>query len=246
MGRGGGLRRCQSDCDDAPARRGARGRRAQLRVHIDAVGIRSCCGPDRPDRVVCANAYARTKLAAERAVLEADSPAMHTVVLRPRAIIGPYDQVLLPRLLRAADKGVMPLPRAGRALIEPTDARDVVAALLAAEARAEAIGGRVFNISGGQPVTLAALVSHIFGRLGRGVRVVPVPAPAVLAAGAVLETIARLRPASSEPVLTRYGAMTLGWSQTFDLSAAREALGWEPRRHPFEAVDWALKEMSFA
>ena len=170
-----------------------------------------------------ANAYARTKLAAERHTRGADGAAMRTVTLRPRAIIGPYDAVLLPRLLRAAETGVMPLPRGGCALIEPTDARDVVAALLAAEARAGAIGGQVFNISGGQAVTLAALVSHVFDRLGRKVRLVSVPAHVALAAGGLLEVMAKLRRASSEPLLTRYTAMTLGWSQTFDLSAAREA-----------------------
>jgi nucleoside-diphosphate-sugar epimerase len=193
-----------------------------------------------------ANAYARTKLAAERIVLEADSAAMRTVALRPRAIIGPHDRVLLPRLLRAAKRRRMPLPRNGRALIEPTDARDVAAALLAAEARLATVGGRVFNISGGVAIALADLVAHVFARLKRQVQPVPVPASLMLAIGTVLEVIGHLRPGAPEPMLTRYGAMTLGWSQTFDLSAARTSLGWAPRHHPLAAIDWALSEMSLA
>ncbi len=184
-----------------------------------------------------ATAYARTKLEAERAVLAAHDPAMHTLALRPRAIIAPHDTALLPRLLRAAQKGAMPLPRGGAALIEPTDARDVVAALLAAEARSAVAGGQAFNISGGVPIALRELVSHVFARLGRPARLVPLPALAVLGAGTLAEWLAR-----REPVLTRHAALTLGWSQTFDLSAARNVLDWKPRHHPLDAISWALAE----
>jgi nucleoside-diphosphate-sugar epimerase len=197
--------------------------------------------PSRP-----ANAYARTKMAAERIVLAADSAAMRTIAIRPKAIIGPYDKVLLPRLLRVAAKGTMPLPRGGKALLEPTDVRDVVAALLAAEARVEQAGGRVFNISGGVPITLKALAARVFAKIGRDVRFVPMPASLLLAIGTILKAAGHLRPGSPEPLLTRYGAMTLGWSQTFDLSAARTVLDWQPHHHPLAAIDWALSEMRIA
>lgn len=193
-----------------------------------------------------ANAYAATKLAGERAVLAAARESFDTVALRPRAIIGPHDTVLLPRLLRAASKGVMPLPGMGRALIEPTDARDVVSALLAAEARASEVSGEVFNISGGQALTLRDLASHAFVRMGKTVHLVPLPARAVLALAAVAEAIAKIRPGRPEPALTRYSAKALGWSQTFDLTKAKTRLGWSPRHAPFEAIDWALQEMAHA
>ena len=184
-----------------------------------------------------ANAYARTKLRAEAAVLTAARAVFHTTALRPRAIIAPHDNALLPRLLRAAETGRMLLPRGGRALIEPTDARDVVSALLAAEARSHVVNGQALNISGGAPVSLRALVEQVFAELGKPVRLIPLPARLVLGAGALAEALAR-----REPVITRYAAMALGWSQTFDLAAARLALGWEPRHHPFAAVSWALAE----
>jgi nucleoside-diphosphate-sugar epimerase len=187
------------------------------------------------------NDYARTKLAAERAVLAAAAPGFATVSLRPRAVIGPYDTVLLPRLLRAAQTGMMPLPGYGRALIEPTDARDVSAAFLAAEERAEAVSGQAFNISGGQAVALAQLARHAFSRLGRQVHMLPLPAPLVLGLAYLAEAGARVRPGSKEPTLTAYAAKALGWSQTFDLGAARTKLEWHPRYDPFAAIDWALE-----
>ena len=191
-----------------------------------------------------ANVYARTKYAAERAVLAADGRGFRTIALRPRAIIGPYDAVLLPRLLKAARRGVLALPRAGRALVEPTDARDVVAALLAAETRASQVGGQPFNLSGGKPIRFADLVTYVFALLERRVKIVSLPAPALLALGAALEALYRLAPGAPEPPITRYGAMTLGWSQTFDLEAAREWLGWAPRHDPHAAIEWALSRMN--
>ena len=192
-----------------------------------------------PGRLV--NAYAQTKLAAEHAVRAAGAPGFATVALRPRAIVGPHDMVLLPRLLRAARSGVMPLPGYGRALIELTDARDVCTAFLAAEARADTLSGQVFNISGGQPLPLADLADHAFRRLGRRVRMVPLPARVVLGLAHLAEAGARLRPGRPEPALTVYAAKALGWSQTFDLGAARAALEWEPQYSPFDALDWALQ-----
>lgn len=197
-----------------------------------------------PDPLV--NAYARTKLAAEQAVLAAKAPGFHTAALRPRAVIGPHDTVLLPRLLRAAQSGVMPLPGWGQSRIEPTDARDVCAAFLAAEERAEAVRGRAFNISGGQPTLLRELAAHTFARLERKVRLVPLPARGVLALAHLAEQAARLRTGRPEPAITAYSAMALGWTQTFDLSAARDGLGWAPRRSPLEAIDWALEARGHA
>ncbi len=197
-----------------------------------------------PERLI--NHYAVTKLAAECQVLAASARGFATVALRPRAIIGPHDTVLLPRLLRAANSGVLPLPRKGFALIEPTDARDVASAFLAAEAAASTVSGRAFNISGGQPIRVAELAAHVFRRLGRKVRLVGIPGRLALLAAGLIETGARALPSGREPVLTRYSAMALGWSQTFDLNAARTSLGWEPRYSPIEAVDWALAELDHA
>ena len=189
-----------------------------------------------------ANDYAATKLQAERAVLAASAAEFHTVAIRPRAIISPYDTVLLPRLLQAAERGVLPLPGLGNALIEPTDARDVAAALIAAEAQSGMAKGMVFNISGGEPVRLKEFVHYVFQKLGKAVRVVPVPARVALGLAGLAEFVAGRRPGKPEPRLTRYSAMALGWSQTFDLTRARTILEWEPRYSPFQAVDWALEE----
>lgn len=186
------------------------------------------------------NDYAETKYAAERLVIAAARAAMATVVLRPRAIVSPFDNVLLPRLLRAARRGTLVLPEGGAALVELSDARDVVSALLSARDRAFAVNGAVFNISGGAPLRVAEIATLVFRALGQPLRIRSISASAALRLAMIAETVARVLPGRPEPPLTRYSAMIASWSQTFDLAGARSGLGWRPIHSPQSALTWAL------
>lgn len=194
----------------------------------DRLGLRE---DDVPARRF-ANAYAETKWRAE--LLLREMP-IETTIVRPRAIVGPDDAVLLPRLLRVIEDGRAPLPGGGAALVELTDARDVAAALIAA---AEAPPTTV-NISGGAPRPVRAIVARIASRLGRQVRIAAVPRRIALAGAGILELAGHAT--GREPPITRYGVKTLGWSQTFDLSHARAHLGWTPTISPEDAIDHALE-----
>lgn len=143
--------------------------------------------------------------------------------------------------MRAADRGRMPLPGAGDALVELTDARDVTAALIAASNSAEKARSRAFNISGGAPRRFREIADYVFAKLSKDVLYVPLGAGLVAGLGGLMEAVARMLPGQPEPPLTRYSAMALGWSQTFDLAAARDALGWSPLFSPEAAIDWALE-----
>lgn len=186
------------------------------------------------------NDYAETKHAGERLVVAAARPAMATVVLRPRAIVGPFDSVLLPRLLRAGRHGTLVLPEGGAALVELSDARDVVSALLAARERAPAVNGAVFNISGGAPLPLAEVAALVFRTLGQPLRIRSISASVALRLATFAEAVARALPGRPEPPLTRYSAMVASWSQTFDLAAARTGLQWQPTHSAQGALAWAL------
>ena len=143
--------------------------------------------------------------------------------------------------MRAAERGFMPLPRQGEALIEITDVRDVVTAFLAAEENLATVSGKAFNISGGQPVTLKRLLDYVFSALDLKVRKVPLSASVLEGLGAVLETICAVLPGRPEPLLTRYMAKTLSYSQTLDISRARELLGWQPQYSPEMTIAHAIK-----
>lgn len=195
---------------------------------------------DDPVAAPMANHYASTKYRAERIVLAARGEAFETSALRPRAIVGPHDTVLLPRLLRAAERGIMPLPRGGEALIEITDVRDVVAAFIAAEDRIADAAGTAFNIAGGTPLELGRLLDIVFSELGLTVRRIRLPAAVLHTLAGALEAICERLPGHPEPLLTRYMANTLSYSQTLDTSRARRILNWRPRYSPESAVAHAL------
>ena len=193
-----------------------------------------------------ANDYAATKYAAERLVLAADAPGFRTVAIRPRAVVGPNDSVLLPRILRAAKRGRFPLPGGGRALIEPTDVRDAAAAFIAADRHLAEAGGQAINISGGDPRSVRELLGLLFDRIGRTPRFVAVPTGLAMAAASAMEGIATMLPGRPEPPVTRYSVMTFGFSQTMRLDRARDLLDWTPRYRVEAMIAHALPEPLYA
>lgn len=181
------------------------------------------------------NHYARTKLLAERLVLAADG-SMRTVVIRPRAIVGPDDTVLLPRLIELVRRRAVPLPRGGRALVEFTDVADVVTGLILAERHAETAHGSALNISGGQPVSVREVAFRLAEALNRDARRINVPMPIARALAWTTEGVYRALPGLGEPRLTRYALATLSYSQTFDLNRARRILQWQPTQDGFATL----------
>lgn len=181
-----------------------------------------------------ANAYAATKRIAEQLVAQAGSQGLSSVILRPRAIFGPGDRSLFPRLLRANERRGIPLVDGGKALLDLTyveDAADAIAlACLVPNSGSDADGSRVFNISGGEPIRLIDALEQLFGQLGMPLQTRNVPLRMALAAGSAMEFAYRALPfLGPEPPFTRFTAGLLAYSQTFDISEARSALGYEPR-----------------
>ncbi|UXH77796.1 NAD-dependent epimerase/dehydratase family protein [Roseateles amylovorans] len=175
-----------------------------------------------------ANLYAATKGAAEVLVREADHLGS-AVILRPRAIFGPHDNTLLPRLLRVARRGALPLMRGGRAWLDLTYVDNVVDAIeLALTPSRPHPTAATFNISNGEPLQVSQLFQVVASSFDLPTRQRQVPYLFVDAMARAMECIARLRP-GWEPPLTRYSAGLLAFSQTLDLTRARDHLGYAPR-----------------
>ncbi|MCI3922201.1 NAD-dependent epimerase/dehydratase family protein [Paenibacillus sp. TRM 82003] len=180
--------------------------------------------PGRP-----ANAYAATKRRAEEETLLAfETGRVRGIVMRPRAIFGPRDNALLPRLLRANAAGGVPLLRGGEAIVDFTYVGNVVDAMLAAVSAPEAALGRTYHLTNGEPMKLKDALATLFSKLGVPMRVKPLPYGIAYAAAAALELAYRLLPLPGEPVVTRYGVGVLACSQTLDIAEARERLGYAP------------------
>lgn len=168
------------------------------------------------------NTYARTKALAEQRLQASVVP--QRVILRPRAVFGPWDNTLMPRLLRVMARGPLPLMRGGRALLDLTYIDNVIHAIDLALRRPLPTGLGIYNLSNGEPLTLVALLAQVAEAFALPLRTRALPWPLVREVARLLELGGTL--SGREPLLTRYSAGVLAFSQTLDLSAIRRDLGY--------------------
>lgn len=172
-----------------------------------------------------ANDYVRTKIEAERLVRAAGLPEV--AILRPRALFGPWDQTLVPRLLRVMTRGAMPIMRGGRIRIDLTYIDNAVDAVWRAVTRPLPRAVNTYNVSNAEPRALIDVLQVMAREFGLPLKTKRVPWPLVELLARALEFKARLG-GGWEPPLTRYSAGVLAFSQTLDVSALRDELGWQP------------------
>lgn len=172
------------------------------------------------------NDYALTKAHAE-ALVRSNAPP-HTVILRPRALFGPWDRTLMPRLMRVMQRGPLPLMNGGRARIDLTYIDNAVDAVWLASTRPLPRPLSLYNVTNGEPQMLIDLLQAVARAFGVPLRTKVMPWPLVRLAARGMETIARMRP-GHEPLMTQYSAGVLAFSQTLDIGALRAELGYRPR-----------------
>jgi nucleoside-diphosphate-sugar epimerase len=185
-----------------------------------------------------ASVYALTKKLAEDRVNAATD--LQWVILRPKAIFGPGDRALLPRMIAAARQGRLPQVGDGRNLVDLTYVENVVHALLLALGAEPAIG-RTYTITNGEHIQLWDMIRIVLRRLGLPERLRRVPLRVALTAAALMELRALVT--GREPLLTRYSVAILGRTQTYDISAARRDLGYAPQISVAEGVERTLAEL---
>ncbi|NOT88844.1 MAG: NAD-dependent epimerase/dehydratase family protein [Lysobacter sp.] len=184
----------------------------------DQLGMRE----DDPIGPVFANTYAETKAAGETLVRGYEGA---WTILRPRAVFGPGDTVLFPRLLAAAKRGKLPriVRDAAPAVGDLISVDALVDYMLRAAQRPEAVGA--FNLSHGEPVVMQDFLAETFQRLGLPPPTRTVPYRVARMAAHAAELAWTLLPLRGEPPVTRFGIDVLTFSKTFDITRARTILG---------------------
>jgi nucleoside-diphosphate-sugar epimerase len=185
-------------------------------------------------------AYSLSKKLSECLVNQAARRGLATVVLRPKAIFGPGDTSLLPRLLAVARQGRLPQVGTGENRVDVTYVDNVVHAILLALTAPRAVG-KTYTITNGEHVALWPLVRTVLRRLGVEDRLRPLPYWVVYSLAAGMELRAAV--SGQEPLLTRYITAILGRTQTYDISAARNDLGYSPVVPVAEGVERTLAHL---
>ena len=173
-----------------------------------------------------ADIYQRTKLEGELWAREfADNNDIELSVVRPTAIYGPGDMRLL-KLFKLAVKGITPVIGTGKIYYHMVYIDDLVQGFILASERKEAVG-EVFIVGGEENMMLDDLLTTISRITNRPEKMVHIPALPFQLAGSLCEKICI--PFGIEPPIYRRRVDFFTKSRSFDISKARELLGYTPQ-----------------
>lgn len=172
------------------------------------------------------NDYVATKADAEKLVLASTIP--NRIILRPKAIFGPWDQTLMPRILRVIQEGAVPLIRGGNAMLDVTYVDNLVDAIVLSLTKELKNPVAIYNVTNGEPQKLTDLFNSLSTEFHLPLKTKKLPWWLIKNLAMVLECWAKIV-SGKEPKITRYGAGVLAFSQTLDISAIEKDLGYQPK-----------------
>ena len=188
--------------------------------------------------------YPETKAKAEQLVREANDTELMTVILRPHLIIGPRDRHLLPQVLAAAKGGTLPQVGNGTNFVDLSYVEDVARAhLLAADHLTpdSPVPGSVYFISQDEPVNVWSWLRNLLDRVDYPPPKFKISLGAARFAAGLMEWFYRTFVPKGTPKLTRFLASELALSHWYDISAAKNELGYYPQYTMKEVEDMVVQ-----
>ncbi|MFK7950598.1 MAG: NAD-dependent epimerase/dehydratase family protein [Saprospiraceae bacterium] len=178
------------------------------------------------------NNYAVTKIEAEKLLQKS---SLSHVIIRPRALIGRGDTVIMPRLIRAHKAGRLRLIGDGKNRIDLTSVSNVVDSIWLGLTTNKVNCGTIYNIANGEPLLIWNKIRYVLKELDLELSDKKLSYSAAMRIASVLEFIAKFT--KKEPTLMRYSVSTLANSLTIDITKAKEKLGYEPKMSTDEAIE---------
>jgi len=178
------------------------------------------------------NAYSSTKRMAEIELINSGIPY---VILRPRALTGRGDTVIMPRIISAHKKGRLKIIGNGKNIVDLTSVANAVDAILLSLKAEGAALNQIYNITNGEPVNLWEKITYVLSLMNEQLPQKKIPYRLVLTIAQLMEWKSKITH-MKEPVLTKYGVGVLAKSMTLDISKARELLGYNPTVTTDEAI----------
>jgi 2-alkyl-3-oxoalkanoate reductase len=175
--------------------------------------------------------YTATKAFAEQMILQANSPRLRTIALRPHLVYGPEDNHLLPEIISRAKTGKLRRIGNGKNMIDVTYIDNVTAAHINA---AKAVvnnpetAGNAYFITNGEPVLLWDFLNMMLVISGCETVGKWIPASTALFISGFAESFYKIFPGTAEPILTRFLVSELTRSHWFNISRARRLLNYNP------------------
>ena len=188
--------------------------------------------------------YPESKAAAERMVLAANGrSSLATCALRPHLVFGPGDPHLLPRLLERGRAKKLAMVGKGTNEVSLTYVENAAWAHLDAADRlapGAPHAGKAYFVAQEEPVRLWSWVNDLFGALGVPPVTRRVPLPIAYALGMWLESVSN---PEQEARMTRFLALQLSTSHSYDLAPARRDFGYVERVPLGEATRLTIESL---
>lgn len=169
--------------------------------------------------------YQETKLEGEKVAREFFAAGLPGVVVRPAGIYGVGDLRFL-KLFRGVNSGLFPIIGTGKTVYHFTYIDDLIDGIMLASSSPRALG-EVFTIGGSTYVTIREVVDTIADVLGRPRPKLRIPAWPVQIAAVLC--VALCKPFGINPPLYPRRLEFFMLSRAFDISKARELLGYDPK-----------------
>lgn len=166
------------------------------------------------------NRYAATKRESEELVRA--YPGRWCIV-RPRAVFGPGDTVVFPRILRAATAGRLPWIESDQPVVGDLIYIDVLVEYLLRIIEQRATG--LYLLTNNEPVPILEFLGTVFAKLNLSQPTRHVPVQRAMLLASAIESVFSLLPFLGEPPITRFGVSVFAYSKTFDVRKALRDLG---------------------
>lgn len=191
------------------------------------------------------NHYAKTKLEAENMLATSE---LCYITLRPRALVGRGDTVIMPRLIRSHKAGRLKIFGNGKNVVDLTPVSNMVDAVHLAILADDKYCGEDYNISNGAPVLLWDEINSVLKKIGLSPITQKVNSSLLTWMAKFMESKSRIFHPEKEPILTAYSVGVLSKSFIFDITKAKNDLKYIPKQSTSEAidefVDWYLKNQN--
>lgn len=174
--------------------------------------------------------YIKTKAEADQMVRQANTPELHTVVIRPALIWG-EGMPMLDEMVAAAEGGQFALPDGGRQVMSTSHVDNVVGCLILAAEKGR--GGEAYYVTDGPDSTLKKVLNDLLETRGVPPIKRSVPFSVAWRMAAIMEGIWRLFGIRSKPPITRQTLRLIGQDFTLNITKARRDLGYVP------VISWA-------
>ena len=189
------------------------------------------------------NNYAVTKVKAEKMIA---ASGLEYVILRPRALVGAGDTVIMPRMIRSYKEKRLKIIGSGENKVDLTSVSNFVDAIWLAINTDTINCNTDYNITNGEPIKLWNAINYMLEKLGFQKITKKMPASVLYKIAYAMELKATYITKKTEPILTRYSVGILANAVWFDISKAKNKLGYLPKQSTLEAMDefleWYLKK----